>query len=134
MSQFLYGNPSMIDAIHMAITEDVRILDCSKIVFAYGRSAYVIIEIEDEDLDKLLALGEEYWEESGAWFRTVGRANTWFEPKYRPKIMRKVGIHEYICDAVPESIGASQPRNVAAVIGEIANYEGKTPIELFNSL
>lgn len=118
MSKFLYCNPTVVDICADSFN-DVRILNLSKIIFAYGTSPSLIIEISDEDVEKLLELGEELFERKEAWFREVGRANTWFEPKYRPKIMRKVGIHEYICDAVPESVGASQPRNVAAMIGEM---------------
>lgn len=130
MSRFVYGNPSVLD---LCVEHGIKVLDCSKVVYGYGEWPYITAELSDEDADKLLAVDEKEFEDRGAWYREVGRANTFFDP-YRPRVMRQVGLHEYICDGAPESLGASQPRNVAAIIGEICAEEHKTPIQLFNSL
>lgn len=76
---------------------------------------------------------EAYDHETAAWY-TVGSSNVyWPDKPWQPRIARNYpacGIFGWICD----EIGASTHRNVAAVLGDICMFEGKTPIEFFNSL
>jgi hypothetical protein len=75
-------------------------------------------------------------DEGEFWWREINRSSVsldsieFNDKPYRPRIMRKIGLLEYLCDYC----GVSTERNVAAVIGEMAHGEGLTPIQFFNSL
>jgi len=97
---------------------------------SYG--TYLIAEYDEAELKQV---PEECFE-GGMFWREIGRAcvgmdelETYDKP-YRPRVMRKMGLLEYLCDCC----GVSTERNVSAVIGEIAHCEGKNPIDFFNSI
>ncbi len=124
---YIYCNPQ---TLHLVKPQEV-----SKVLFDDYFFPYCIALYDPVSYKKLLDLDEKVFEGVGAWWRSVGRTNmgldeTYDEEGYKPRIMRKVGLLSYTCD----NYGASTERNVAAFIGEYAAYEGKTPIEFFNSI
>jgi len=109
-------------------------LEVSKVILDDNYNDYCVALFKKTEL---LKITEKDCEDNNAWWREIGRANISIDNSsglygkgYKPRIMRKVGLLTYICD----QYGLSQPRNVAAMIGEISFYEGKNPIEFFNSI
>ena len=90
---------------------------------------------EYESIKELQTIAEELYTD-GCFWRQVGRASVGMDEiesndkPYRPRVMRKMGLLEYLCDYC----GVSTERNVAAVVGEMAHHEGKNPIDFFNSI
>ena len=92
-----------------------------------GECVFAAIFYEDE----LNSFTEEECEAVGAFWREIGSSNVdWEDHSWQTRIARDKGIFHWICD----ELGASQPRNVAAILGDICRFENKTPVEFFNSL
>ena len=107
----------------------------SQILFDTANRIYSNRLIAEFEYPKELnEIAEEKYE-NGLFWREVGRANTGMdeieigEKPYRPRVMRKMGLLEYLCDYC----GVSTERNVAAVLGEMAAHESIDPIVFFNS-
>lgn len=85
-------------------------------------------EFEEE---KLNSLTEAECDLTHAWWRAFNRSSVdWDQNPWQPRLARSRGIFHWIT----EKFELSQPRNIAAILGDIAAFENKTPIELFNSL
>lgn len=107
----------------------------SQLLFDTANNSYdTRLVAEYDNFVKLKSVPEKEYT-GGLFWREVGRANTSmdeieFGKPYRPRIMRKIGLLEYLCDYC----GVSSERNVAAVIGEMSAYEHKDPISFLNSI
>lgn len=113
----------------MATLKGLMPTNISKPVYGLGECIF----IAEYDEDKLEAINEQECLEKAAFWRGVnGSLIDWLERPWQPRVARKYhsGIFGYIC----YRYGISQPRNLAAIIGDIAQFENKTPIEFFNSL
>jgi hypothetical protein len=98
----------------------------SKLVDRFGELV-LIAEYKEKDY---LQITEEDAEKYGFWSREITSSNCFSDEVYKPRVMRKIGIFEFIADTWV----ARTERNVAAIIGDIARHEGKDPIQLFDSL
>src|ERR1051325_936955 len=119
-SKYVYCNAEMLDT-----GTGVNPIDVSKILLDDLYLTHCVALFNEKELEKVT---EEQCVKRGAFWRSVGRANISLEDNdgiygnhYKPRIMRKVGLLTYLCD----QYGVSQPRNIAALIGEIAAYESK---------
>lgn len=107
----------------------------SQILFDTANRGYTAYLVAEYDHDELKTVPEEKFQ-GGMFWREIGRAvvgmdELEFNDKpYRPRVMRKIGLLEYLCDYC----GVSTERNVSALIGEMSHFECKTPIEFFNTL
>lgn len=83
------------------------------------------------DAAELNQFTEEECEKVGAYWRQIGASIVdWEEHPWQPRLAREQGVFKWICD----TFSLSQPRNVAAILGDIFKFENKTPVEFFNSL
>ncbi len=129
--KYIYCN---VTTIELGSLFNVMPLEVSHVLWEERWHSYLVAGYES--LKKLEEIPERELVRLDAWWREVGRANISIDDidglyglGYKPRIARKVGLLLYICD----QWGASTEKNVAAMIGEMANHEGKTPVELFNS-
>ncbi len=121
-----------VQAVELLANYGVKPIAVSKILWSDFWNTHMIASYPSfEPLEKI---PDKRWTQG--WWRSVGRANIsvddeegFYGKGYKPKIARKVGLLTYICD----QYGASTEKNVAAVIGELAHHEGKTPIDYFNT-
>lgn len=94
-----------------------------------NRGECVLAAVFDES--ELKSFTESDCELDGAWWQEIGSSNVdWEEHPWQPIVARKRGVFRWIC----EELGASQTRNVAAVLGDICRIENKSPVHFFNSL
>ena len=128
---YIYCN---IATLQVASHRGVKPIEVSKVLLTDTYLDYVVASFES--LDELLAIEEGIWNGQSAWWREIGHSNINIEEEkgmygtgYKPRIAREAGLLNYICD----QYGASTEKNVAAILGDIAWYEGKNAIELFNS-
>jgi len=85
------------------------------------------------DEDKLLQFSEEQLDEKHGWWREItGSQVDWENVTWSRSAA--AGNPDGIFGWIMETFSLSQPRNVAAVIGDIADQEGMTPVQLFTQL
>lgn len=124
---YVYMNLQMLE-----LAKSEHVLPHAFSMFVYtGHSLTCVAQFEEEEL---LKIGDEEATAYDGWWREVGQLNTSLKnlgtKEHRPKVMRELGILSYLCD----EYGLSTEKNVACAIGSIAEEEGVTPIELFNTL
>ena len=123
---YVYCNPSMLDFIQP--------LEVSKIILQeYNNTCIALYDkktLESKTEEEWEELDKKIWNDVSIWYRGCEWwANIDIED-YKPRIMRKEWLHNFICD----TYWASQPRNVAAIISQFSIWERKNPIEFYNSL
>ena len=97
----------------------------SKPLERYGGDVRIAILDFDDFKDWYEALDDETRWEEDIYAQEITRANT---TDFDILELDNTNLFEYLC----ESLGVSTEKNVAALIGEMANEMGVTPIEFFN--
>lgn len=111
----------------------IKVIEISQCLLDDMFFPHLVAKVSLQDIEKIT---EEECKSTSAWWRSVGEAWISEDQKgmhgrgYKPRVMREVGLLKYICD----QYSLSTERNVAAVIGTFAKWEGKDPIALFNSI
>lgn len=130
--KYVYGNAQAVET-----SGDRRIYPerVSHVLWDEFWNSHIVAEFSEENFKKLCAIDDKDWDDA-AWWREICGANFSIEEAkglygkgYKTKTARMVGLLLYICD----QFGASTERNVAAVIGSMAAYEGKDPVKFFNT-
>lgn len=132
--KYIYCNPQTLER---AAQLKIKPAQFSKVLLDEYYVPYLVAGYDDESYTKLCAIAEEDWGGSDAFWRSCGGVNFGLDEQrglygtgYKPRVMRKVGFYSYICDQYQ----VSADRNVAAFILTLAQAEGKTPVEFWNSL
>jgi len=112
----------------------VKPIKISKVLLGEYYSDYLVALY---DLDELEKIEESQYELQGAFWREIGRLQISQDSvdgngriSYQPRVMRRMGLFDYIYDKV----NLSTERHIACAIGNFSEWEGKDPIEFFNSL
>ena len=115
---YVYCNASCLELIHP--------LEVSKPILTSWNLSFVALY----NLEDLQKIAEDIYEQHNAFWREVGSLNISIDEDYQPRVMRKTGLLNWLCDVH----GISVERNIAGAIGNLSRMEGRTPIEFINSL
>lgn len=118
--------------LHLAGNSDLTPIKCSKPLNWLDECVFAA-EFDEERLEKLT---DEQCEAGGAWWREISRSNVDWEDAPLPTIgfLQGLKLTGGMFSWITSQFGASQPRNVAAIVGDIAQMNGITAIELLNQL
>ena len=111
----------------------VKPLEVSKVLLGMYFSSYIVALYNIEDLEKIK---EDVYYKHNAWWREIGFLQMSQDclnddnDYYQPRVMRKMGLFNYIY----EKVNLSTEKHLACAIGNFSSWEGKNPIEFFNSI